>query len=199
MSDAAGLATRTTWVVMTTNPRPPPLYCGVEREAASAALALWQPELGEHDRAPALRIAHGMAGGAGRTLLITDTRGRVPAGQRAAGVGKVLENVGFAGVSFTRESGGHTWRALVKNHAPSPQSRTWRIESGGVQLAEQSVSLAPGAPTEISARLSEDANEATVCPSCARRPSRSSCGWTATMRRLTISGNSRATWRERCS
>lgn len=184
---------------MTTNPRPPPLYRGVEREAASAALALWQPELGEHDRAPALRIAHGMAGGAGRTLLITDTRGRVPAGQRAAGVGKVLENVGFAGVSFTRESGGHTWRALVKNHAPSPQSRTWRIESGGVQLAEQSVSLAPGALTEISARLSEDANEATVCPSCARRPSRSSCGWTATMRRLTISGNSRATWRERCS
>ena len=85
MSAADGLASRTTWVVMTTNPRQPPLYRGPERATASAALARWQPELGEHDLGPALRIAHGVAGASGRTLLITDTRAKVPPGQRAWG------------------------------------------------------------------------------------------------------------------
>ena len=162
MADAAGLAARTTWVVMTTNPRQPPLYRGMERTAASAALARWTPELGEHDRGPALRIAHGMAGGAGRTLLVTDTRAKVPAGQRAAGVGRVLENVGFAGAGVTREAGGYTWRALVKNHAGTPQRRTWHIESAGVKSAEQTLEIAAGALSEISARWPADAEEATV-------------------------------------
>ena len=162
MADAVGLAARTTWVVMTTNPRQPPLYRGTERAAASASLARWTPELGEHERGPALRIAHGLAGGAGRTLFVTDTRAKVPAGQRAAGVGRVLENVGFAGASVTRESGGFTWRALVKNHAATPQWRTWQIESAGVKSAGQTLELAPGALSEISARWPEGAEAATV-------------------------------------
>lgn len=162
MAEAIGLATRTTWVVMTTNPRQPPLYRGLEQAAASAALAGWLPDLGEHDLGPALRIAHGLAGSSGRTLLITDTRAKVPAGQRAVGVGQVLENVGFAGVSVVKEKGGHTWRALVKNHAATPQTRTWRLQSGGVQSAEQTVALAPGALTEISARLPDGSDEVTI-------------------------------------
>lgn len=162
MAEAAGLAARTTWVVMTTNPRQPPLYRGMERAAASAALARWIPELGEHDRGPALRIAHGMAGGAGRTLLVTDTRAKVPAGQRAAGVGRLLENVGFAGAGVTRDAGEHTWRALVKNHAATLQRRTWHIESAGVKSAEQTLEIAAGALSEISARWPAGAEEATV-------------------------------------
>ncbi|MCX6951396.1 MAG: BatA domain-containing protein, partial [Verrucomicrobia bacterium] len=162
MNAATGLASRTTWVVMTTNPRQPPLYRGVERTAASAALARWLPELGEHDLGPALRIAHGAAGAMGRTLLITDTRAKVPPGQRAAGVGRPIENVGFAGASVTREGGAYAWRALVKNHAATAQSRTWRIESPGGQSAEQSLTLAPGVLTEISARLPDGVESATV-------------------------------------
>src|SRR5471030_1948255 len=38
MTLADGLATHTTWVVMTSDPRVPALYRGLEREAASAAL-----------------------------------------------------------------------------------------------------------------------------------------------------------------
>lgn len=162
MAAADGLASRTTWVVMTTNPRQPALYRGLERTAATTALGNWKPELGEHDLGPALRIAHGAAGASGRTLLITDTRVKVPSGQRAAGVGKPIENVGFAGASVLRENGGHTWRALIKNHAATPQRRSWRIETGGVQSAEQTVELASGALTEISARLPDGVDAATV-------------------------------------
>src|SRR3954470_10794669 len=66
MNLSDGLATHTTWVVMTTDPRSPPLYRGPSKEAASAALANWQPELGQHDLAPVLRLAHGLAGASGR-------------------------------------------------------------------------------------------------------------------------------------
>jgi hypothetical protein len=162
MSAADGLASRTTWLVMTTNPRQPPLYRGLERLAATAALANWRPELGEHDLGPALRIAHGAAGPAGRTLLITDTRAKAPAGQRAAGVGRPIDNVGFAGASVTRDSGTTTWRALIKNHSPLPQRRTWHLEINGTTSPEQSIDLAPGALSEVSAQLPPTADAATV-------------------------------------
>ncbi len=159
---ATGLAARTTWVVMTTNPRQPPLYRGLDREAADAALAQWQPALGRHDPGPALRLARALAGAAGRTLLITDTRGKVPADQRAVGVGRPIENVGFAGATVAREEGGHVWRALVKNHAATAQRRTWHLEAGGVSSPAQSIALAPGAVSEISAQLPAGAERATV-------------------------------------
>lgn len=163
MTLADGLATHTTWVVMTSDPRAPALYRGLEREAASAALTRWQPELGLHDLGPALRLAHGLAGASGRTLLVTDARAKVPAGQRAAGVGRPIENVGFAGASVMRdESGGHTWRALVKNNALTPQQRTWHLEAGAINSPEQTLELQPGAITEISARLPDGVDAATV-------------------------------------
>ena len=163
MNLTEGLATHTTWIVMTTDPRSPPLYRGLEHEAASVALTRWQPELGQHDLAPALRLAHGLAGASGRTLLVTDTRAKVPPGQRAAGVGRAIENVGFAGASVHRdEDGGHTWRALVQNHAGTPQHRTWHLEITGVNSAEQTIDLAPAALTEISARLPDGVDAATV-------------------------------------
>ncbi len=162
MALAAGFASRTTWVVMTTNPRQPPLYRGPERLAASAALANWRPDLGEHDLGPALRIAHGSAGASGRTLLITDARPKVPPGQRAVGVGHPIDNVGFAGASVTRDGAGHTWRALVKNHSATPQRRAWHLDLAGVASAEQSLDLAPGALTEISARLPDGVDAVTV-------------------------------------
>ncbi len=160
---AEGLAAHTTWVVMTTDPRAPALYRGGEREAAVTALARWQPELGQHDLGPALRLAHGLAGASGRTLLVTDTRVKAPAGQRAAGVGRPIENVGFAGASVTRdEGGGQTWRALVKNNAATPQHRTWHLEVAGENSTEQPINLAPGTLTEISARLPDGVEAATV-------------------------------------
>ncbi len=162
LNQADGLAARTTWVVMTTNPRQPPLYRGLERAAASAALARWQPELGRHDPGPALRLARTLAGATGRTLLITDTKAKVPPDQRAAGVGQPIDNVGFAGATVTREEGGHVWRALIKNHGTTLQRRTWHLDVAGAKSAPQAIELAPGALTEISARLPDGAERVTV-------------------------------------
>lgn len=163
MSADAGLATHTTWVVLTTNPRLPPLYRGPERAAASAALANWLPELGEHDLGPTLRLAANLAGATGRTLLITDVRAKVPPGQRAVGVGRPIENVGFAGSSVNRDDdGGYTWRALVQNHATTAQRRSWWVETGASKSPEQALTLEPGALTEISAKLPGGADSVTV-------------------------------------
>jgi hypothetical protein len=159
---ADGLAAHTTWIAMTTNPRQPPLYRGPDRAAALAALARWQPELGRHDLTPALRLARSLTGATGRTLLITDTRTKVPPDQRAAGVGAALENVGLAGATVTREENGYVWRALVKNHAPTPQRRTWVLESGGARSPPQSIALAAGTLTEISGRFPDGVERASV-------------------------------------
>ncbi len=162
LSMADGLAARTTWVVMTTNPRQPALYRGLERAAAGAALARWQPDLGWHDPGPALRLARTLAGATGRTLLITDSRAKVPPDQRAVGVGQPLDNVGFGGATVTREENGLVWRALIKNHAATAQRRTWQLEVAGAKSPEQAIELAAGALAEISARVPDGVERATV-------------------------------------
>ena len=50
-------AAHTEWVVMTSDPRQPPLYSGPDRTAAEAALSGWRPRLGTHDYAPAIRLS----------------------------------------------------------------------------------------------------------------------------------------------
>jgi hypothetical protein len=160
---ADGLAALTTWVVMTSDPRQPVLYRGPDRDAALAVFPQWQPELGTHDLAPALRLAHSLAGEAGRTLLVTDSRAKVPLGERAVGVGRSLDNVGFAGSNFTRdEAGGLMWRAFVQNRAATPQRRTWWIETAGGRTPSRDVELAPGAFAEVSGPFPEGMEQCTV-------------------------------------
>lgn len=162
LAQADGLAARTTWVIMTTDPGQPALYRGSERAAARAALERWRPESGRHDAAPALRLARALAGADGRTLLITDARAKVPPDQRATGVGEPIENVGFVGATVAREADGAVWRALVKNHGATTQRREWRVEAAGTASPARTIELAPGAIAELSARLPEGAERATV-------------------------------------
>jgi hypothetical protein len=159
---ADGLAAHTTWVIMTTDAREPVLYRGPDRVAADSALERWQPELGTHDLAPALRLAHALAGEAGRTLLVTDTRAKAPAGQRAVGVGRVVENVGFAGANYFREGGELNWRAFVQNHTDAPQQRTWWIESTAGRTPPRELKLAPGALAELSGPFPAGIEQCTV-------------------------------------
>ncbi|MEO6567438.1 MAG: VWA domain-containing protein, partial [Opitutaceae bacterium] len=162
LSAAEGLAARTTWLVMTTDPRQPPLYRGPERIAAEAAFARWQPELGTHDLNSALRLAHGLAGEAGRTLLITDTRSKAPAGQRTVGVGKPIENVGFAGSNFIRDETGLTWRAFAQNRAAVSQRRTWWIETATGRTPARELEIAAGALTELTGVFPDGVDQSTV-------------------------------------
>jgi hypothetical protein len=164
-SASAGRATHTEWVVLSSDPRQPPLYRGPDRAAADAALEAWRPRLGTHDYAPAVRLGRELAGANGLVWFITDSRAKPPPDQPAAGVGHPLENVGFASVTMTRAEGVPGWRALVQNHSSTPQHRTWRIETMGgagptVRSPEQPVELAPGALVELSGTFSADAAEA---------------------------------------
>lgn len=159
---ADGLAARTTWLIMTTDPRQPPLYRGPERVAAEAALARWQPELGTHDLGPALRLAHGLAGEAGRTLLITDARAKAPAGQRAAGVGHAIENVGFAGSNFITDANELSWRAFAQNRGASAQHRTWWIETAGGRTPARELEMGPGALAELSGVFPDGIEQCTI-------------------------------------
>lgn len=161
-AEADGLAARTTWVVMTTDPRQPPLYRGRSRHEANSALQNWEPQLGQHDLGPALRIARGLAGAAGRTLLVTNSKPKAPPDQRSVGVGSVIENVGFVGAEVGMTEHGRVWRALVKNHSGTPQHRTWYVEQGTARSADQAIDLAPDALTEISAHWADGAAQLVV-------------------------------------
>ena len=113
-SAAAGRAAHTEWVVLSSDPRLPPLYRGPELAAAEGAFAAWRPRLGTHDYAPAVRLGRELAGANGLVWFITDSRAKPPPDQPAAGVGRPLENVGFASVTMTRIAGAPGWRALVQ-------------------------------------------------------------------------------------
>lgn len=140
-SRSEGRAARTTWVLMTSDPRQPPLYRGPARAEAEAAATRWQPVLGTHDYAPALRLAQTLAGGAGLVWFITDTRAKVPAGQAAIGVGRAFANVGFASGSVRRGADGERWQALVKNNSADAQTRQWWIEYAGGRTPAQTLAL----------------------------------------------------------
>lgn len=163
IASAAGRAARTEWVVLTSDPRRPPLYRGPERSAAMAALKRWKPRMGTHDYEPALRLARSLAGASGETWFITDHLSKTPPDQPVVSVGRVLANVGFAGASVTKTAEGWTWRALVKNHSDAPQRRQWWLESAGepgaarVRGQAQTLELAAGALAELSGRIPDAA------------------------------------------
>lgn len=162
MAASAGRAARTEWVVLTSDPRQPPLYRGPERAAATAALAAWRPRLGTHDYAPALRLARSLVRDAGETWLITDSNTKVPPDQAAVGVGRPIANVGFAGATTSRTPAGWAWRALLKNNTGSPQHREWWVEQGGTRGAPQRVDLPAGALLELGGVFPEGALECVL-------------------------------------
>jgi hypothetical protein len=154
-----GRAARTEWLLLTSDRRQPPLYRGTDGRAVKRALEAWEPALGTHDPGPALQLAHALAGADGLVWFVTSSRDRVPAAQPAVGVGRVLENVGFAGAGV---GAGSDWRALVKNHTDRPQRRTWWVEANGLRTPEQTADLAPGALLELSGRLPDGVDRAVV-------------------------------------
>jgi hypothetical protein len=161
-SAAAVRAAHTEWIVMTSDPRQPALYRGPDLALATATAASWRPVLGLHDPTPALHLAHSLAGPGGLTWFITSSKAAVPKDQAVVGVGHPLDNVGFAGVGFSREADGTAWRALVSNHAATPQHRTWWIEAQGGRTPAQPVDLAPGGLVEITGRLPAGADACTI-------------------------------------
>ena len=107
--------------------------------------------------------ATAVAGPTGITRLITSTARRVPAGQSARGVGKPLENVGFAGITPVEAVGPGHWRIAVKNNSPSPLRSEISIHTeGGRPPARRSLFLNPGTVTEFEYSLPPECGKAVL-------------------------------------
>ena len=146
----------TTWVLMGSRPARLPFYRGNNRNAALQSLSRWMPDAATHDLSESLRTAASMAGAGGLTRLVTCTPERVPAGQPARGVGKPLDNAGFAGITRMEGPGEPRWRIAVKNNSAAPVQKSVSIRAGDV-AQEQSLTLHPGAVAEF---------EYTLPPGC---------------------------------
>lgn len=157
-----GQAAHTEWLLLTTDPRKPPLYHGRDHSAALAQLAAWHPALGTHDCRPALQLARTLAGPRGLTWFVTHSRAQVPESQAAVGVGRPLANVGFTGLRLVREAGLLTWRALLTNPGVESQTRSWWVEANGERTPARSITIAAGGLLEISGHLPDGIDSCIV-------------------------------------
>ena len=139
-------AARTEWRLLESDPTRPTLYAGTDLNALLATLPRWTPRLGTHDFQPALTAARSLVRDAGVALFATDRRTDLPEGVELLAVGHPIENCGWIGVSVA----GDTWRALVRNHAASPQTRAWHLEAGGAAGPASTLTLAPGQTLTLS-------------------------------------------------
>ena len=142
----ARAAGTTEWRVLETDTSRPTLYAGDDVHAALDALTRWQPRLGTHDFAPALRTAQSLARGTGLALFVTDRPTALPDGVALLAVGHPLDNCGFAGLTVEEDA----WHALVKNYAGTPQTRSWHVETAGAASAPQTLTLEPGQTRTLS-------------------------------------------------
>ncbi len=139
-------AARTEWVLTESDLTKPTLYSGGDLAALEARLAEWQPRIGTHDPAPALRVAQSLLREDGVAVFVTDRIPPLPEGVRVLAVGMPFDNVGFIGVRVD----GERWTALVRNHGTSPQRRAWRMRAGERESPARELSLAAGQTTALS-------------------------------------------------
>lgn len=144
----------TTWILLGSSPSGMPFYRGTDSVRALQALENWQPKRTTHNLSPSLGTAASLAGTSGITRLVTSTPLRVPPGQCARGVGKPLDNVGFAGIAPAENTAGDGWRIAVKNNSLSPVRKTIAIHAGeGKTPYTRQISIRPGTVSEFQFRL----------------------------------------------
>ncbi|RYD48518.1 MAG: hypothetical protein EOP85_03375, partial [Verrucomicrobiaceae bacterium] len=111
-----GPATTIELTVMEAAPGRPRLYAGTSVDELKEVLGKWQPSDGVTDPTQALRLARSLVSREGSVIYLTDTPAEsLPFESKLIAVGEAISNVGFTGVSFTREEGALVWRALVRN------------------------------------------------------------------------------------
>ncbi len=152
----------TTWVLMGSRSSGMTYYRGDQDAAAIQALNAWQPGKSTHDFAPALRIAHALAGKNGISRLVTCSDLRVPKGQSAIGLGRPVDNIGFAGIVPAGTSFDH-WKITIRNNTPRRVAPVITIRTGDdKQAATQTLYIAPEAIAEFSFKLPEGCDRATL-------------------------------------
>jgi hypothetical protein len=137
-------AALTEWRLLESDPGRGTLYAGTSLDELCDALGGWSPRLGAHALEPALAVARSLAGDGGAVVLMTDHEPEfVPAGVEPVGVGRPLDQCGFAGVRVEGEAGNETWTASIRNYGDRPAERTWELVVDGRAASRGTVRLAP--------------------------------------------------------
>lgn len=162
--DIADITSRkipTHWVLMTSSPRKAPLYRGDDSSQVIAAIEQWNPDSGEHDPGPALDTARNAIGENGASRLITFSQERAPGWQPAIGIGRIIDNVGFAGLIPHEQADSSRWRISIKNSSAKAQARDLNLQMGETTV-KQTLNLNPGSVTEVNIAIPDGLDTVTA-------------------------------------
>lgn len=149
----------------------PRIYTGTKPEELKAALEKWNPRDGLTDPSSSLRLARSLVSTEGTVVYLTDTPATsLPFEAKLVSVGKPIENVGFTGITFSNEEGALVWRALVRNYATTPATRTWSMQTSTGSTEPRSFTIEPGALLTLQAAFPADANHVRIALSPDRFP-----------------------------
>lgn len=153
-------------------PDQPRIYTGTSTDELLEAFREWRPRGGPVDPSTSLRLARSLVSREGTVLYVTDTPDLAapPFDALRLAVGTPVENVGFTGVSFTREEGALIWRALVRNHGETAASRTWSIVTDRGRSEPRPLELAAGSLVTVQAAFPADAEHVRIVLSTDKFP-----------------------------
>jgi len=138
------------------------LYRGADLDELIVSLEKWQPNLGEHEFEPALRVARSLVGQRGVVVLVTDqVREKLPFDTVLLATGTAKPNVGFAGLTVSEETGAPRWKAIVRNYSDEEATREWFLAIGD-QRATQTITLGPGEIRSLEGPFPENAPQVTL-------------------------------------
>lgn len=149
--------------VLESLPNRPRIYTGTSVNDLEQAVRNWEPSAGPIDPTQALRLARSLVSKDGSVVYLTDTpTANLPFEADLMAVGRPIENVGFTGVSFTRDHDTLIWRAMVKNHGSKAADRTWALHTSTGSTPARPLHLEPGAMITLQAAFPIDANHVRV-------------------------------------
>lgn len=163
LASLQGPAAAVEFTVFESTPGRTRLYAGESPEELLEAIRKWQPRDGLVDPSQALRLARSLVSREGIVVYVTDTAvEKLPFETRQLAVGEAIGNVGFTGISFTREDDTVIWRALVRNYGPEPAERTWAIESPTGSSQPKTIRIEAGGLTSLQAAFPAGTDKARV-------------------------------------
>ena len=150
-------------------PTRPRLYSGTSIDDFKKALSTWSPRDGLTDPTASIRLARSLVSAEGSVIYLTDTPTTdgeepvsLPFNSRILSVGKPVENVGFTGVTFSREEGSLVWKALVRNYGSSASERTWSLQSSAGATEPRPFTIEAGALVTLQAAFPGDGKNVRV-------------------------------------
>ena len=152
------------WLILPDRPTEPHLYAGTSLQDAQKVLENHAPVGGSLDPSSALRLARERVGADGWVVYLTDTpKDRLPADASLLAIGRPLDNVGVAGVTFSQSEARPRWEALLVNHSKQPQQRTWQLYVDGKPSGPPTaVTFQPGQLQTIQGRVPEGADRLRI-------------------------------------